>query len=43
MICNIAKISDLKTKPVTLAAKAELKVVILETFDSSYFHGKLFL
>ena len=44
-ISNLMKKSDLNTKLRTLATKAELKVeqdkiVELQAFDSSYFHGK---
>ena len=44
---NLVQNSDLNTKIATLATKSELKVeqdkiVKLEAFDSSYFHGRTF-
>ena len=44
---NLVKNSDLNTKIATLATKAEVKleqdkIVKLQAFDSSYFHGKNF-
>ena len=44
-VCNLTKNSDLNTKLAALAKRAELKedqdkVLKLQAFDSSYFHGK---